>query len=209
MSVPTQTHRMGLLTSVLEILQWSATTLLWRIFTDRYLKSFLPHAWLGQSKSVRGARNKIFSIITSVLFPHYQGYTAACGEVMRSKKTRELKYIIGIQTNFWLFIKTKRRIIWLIYLGVSYNPVGTFVVDTGSASMDDVLAKYLVIYSSIFREGIIKVAAAGNFYWVILWLKQELRLWLFGNTVYNFFWYFSCLYSSHYCFCVIGCFYTH
>jgi len=87
---------------------------------------------------------------------------------MRSKKTRELKYIIGIQTNFWLFIKTKRRIIWLIYLGVSYNPVGTFVVDTGSASMDDVLAKYLVIYSSIFREGIIKVAAAGNFYWVIL-----------------------------------------
>lgn len=49
---------------------------------------------------------------------------------------------------------------------MSYNTISTCVVDIGFEVMD--IAKYLVIYSSIFHWDKIIVAAVGNSNWEIL-----------------------------------------
>lgn len=52
------------------------------------------------------------------------------------------------------------------------------VLDADSERMDDAIAEYSVIFPSTFHADKITFAAAGNFNRTILWLKQELRLWL-------------------------------
>lgn len=58
------------------------------------------------------------------------------------------------------------------------HDLSSCVLYAGSESMDDTIAEYSVIFLSIFHGDKIAFAAAGNFNWTILGLKQELRLWL-------------------------------
>lgn len=84
-----------------------------QIFRERHLKHFLSRSWPGQSRPVRGARNKNL-VMAPMLFPQYKGSTATHQEVKRAKETRALRCITGIQTTFWLFIKTIHSIILLV-----------------------------------------------------------------------------------------------
>lgn len=119
-SVLTQTHLHPFMSAEWECLhvRLQYHSKLWLCSCDidiqrKTFKPFLSHSWPGQSRSVRGARNKNL-VIAPMLFPQYKGSTATHQEVKRAKETRELSCIIGIQTNFRLFMKTIHSIILLV-----------------------------------------------------------------------------------------------